>query len=144
MADTKVYDPDQVSVMICGIPVVGGFADGSMVEIDQDEDSFITVVGTLGDVTRSKKLNKVTTITLRTMQSANINAALSALHALDENAANGAGIGPSEIKDLSGTSAYFFAKSWIAKPPKAVFSGQDEAREWKIVGVRTARLDGGN
>lgn len=142
--DTKVYDPDQMSVMLVGIPILGGFADGSMVDIKQEEDDFVVVVGTLGDATRSKKNNKLTTITVRLLQSASANAQLSALSTLDQLASNGAGIGPSEIKDLSGTSLYFFAKSWIAKVPDVSFDVQDTVREWKIQGIKTARLDGGN
>lgn len=144
MADTKVYDPDQISVMIVGIPITGGFAEGAMVEITQDEDNFSEVVGTLGDVTRSKRLNKLCTITIRLLQASSANAQLSALSNLDQASPNGAGIGPSEIKDLQGTTLLFFSKSWIAKDPDVTFDATDTPREWKIRGVRTARLDGSN
>lgn len=141
---TKVYDPDQISVMICGIPIIGGFADGSMVDIEQDEDDFTEVVGTMGDVTRSKKNNKMTTITVRLLQASTANSLLSALANTDAAAPNGAGIGPSEIKDLQGTSVFFFDKSWIAKVPKVSFDAQDTPREWKIRGNRAVRVDGSN
>lgn len=141
---TKVYDPDQLSIVVCGIPLTGGFAEGVMVEIEQDEDDFVEVVGTLGDVTRSKKMNKMTTITVRLMQTSDANSALSALANLDQNAPNGAGIGVTKVNDLSGTSLYLFSKSWIAKVPTVTFDATDTVREWKIRGNRTARVDGSN
>lgn len=145
MSDTKVYDPDQISIAAIGIPIVGGFAEGSMVDIEMDEDYFVEVVGTGGDVTRSKKLNRMGTITVRLLQSADSNNAFSALLNLDAASPNGAGIGPTEVKDLAGTSLYYFDKSWIAGPPKKVsFDAQDTVREWRIRGKLKARVDGGN
>src|SRR5882672_5498738 len=130
MSAVKTYDPDQISIAIVGIPVTGGFAEGSMVDIEQDEDGFVEVVGTGGDVTRSKKLNRMCTMTLRLMQASDSNALLSALYNLDQNAPNGAGIGSSEVKDLAGTSVFFDAT--------------DTVREWKIRGKITLRVDGSN
>lgn len=141
---TKVYDPDQISVMIVGIPITGGFAEGEMVTITQDEDDFSEVVGTMGDVTRSKRMNKMCTITVRLLQASSANALLSALSNIDQAAPNGAGIGPSEIKDLQGTSVFFFDKSWIAKVPDVSFDATDTVREWKVRGNRAARVDGSN
>lgn len=139
-----VLDPDQNSVTVCGVLVEGGFADGDMVTIVPESDAFITKVGATGAVTRIKTNNKLCTITLRLMQASIYNTILSALHQLDILVPNGAGVGPTIIKDLSGTSLYFFSKSWIAKAPDVTRGMDDNAMEWKIQGILDERLDGSN
>lgn len=139
-----VYDPNELSIMVCGIPIEGGFADGSFVEIEQDSDDFADVVGVDGDVTRSKTNDRRATITITLMQSSASNALLSALNNIDRKASNGAGVGPCLIKDNQGTSLYAGEKSWIAKPPTAGFDKTAGPRAWKIRVADLERLDGGN
>jgi hypothetical protein len=49
MGDLKIYDPNEVSIIVCGIPIEGGFADGTFVEVQQDSDDFTDVVGADGE-----------------------------------------------------------------------------------------------
>lgn len=144
MGNFHVYDPNEITIMVCGIPIEGGFADGSFVEVDQDSDDFDDVVGTDGDVTRSKTNDRRATVTLTLMQSSEANALLSALNNLDRKQSNGAGVGPLLIKDNQGTSLYAAEKSWIAKPPTAGFDKKAGPREWKIRVADLERFDGGN
>lgn len=144
MAGFKVYDPEKVSIIICGIPISGGYADGSFIEIEQDSNDFNDVVGTDGEVTRSKSNDRRATIRVRLMQSASANNALSALNALDKKAGNGAGVGPSMIRDKQGTTLFAASKSWIAKPPAVTFDRTATERVWEIRCADLERLDGGN
>jgi hypothetical protein len=144
MGDLKNYYPDQISLVVCGIPVTKGYADGSFVTVEQTSPSYTTVVGTDGEVTRTRVNDGRCTITLRTMQSADINAVLSALANLDRKATGGAGVGPTSINDLSGTSTFFAEKSWIAKPPKRDYDKTAKEREWVIECADHTALDGGN
>lgn len=143
-AEFATLDPDQNSVTICGIPIDGGFAEGTMVDINPESDAFIVKVGAMGHVTRIKTNNNLVTITVRLMQTSHYNDALSALHTLDKLVPNGAGVGPSIINDLSGTSKYFCSKSWVAKAPQVQRGADDNVMEWKIQGILDLRVDGGN
>lgn len=140
----KVYDPDQVKAIICGIPISGGWAEDSMITIQQKADNFVSVAGVGGDVTRSKVLDKRAIVKLKLLQSSDENALLSALANLDANASNGAGVGPSTITDKGGTALFSGAKSWISRPPDVEFAGTAKEREWTIEIAEIDRFDGSN
>jgi hypothetical protein len=142
--DLKIYDADQVTVILASIPIDSGYADGEFLSIEQDTDDFTDVVGTDGEVTRSKTNDRRATITLTLMQSSGGNAVLSALNNLDVNTPGGAGVGTLLVRDKQGTSLYAASKCWIAKPPTATFGREAGSREWKIRCADLKRLDGGN
>jgi hypothetical protein len=144
MGALKIYDANEVSVVICNIPIESGFADGEFVTIEQESNDFEDVVGTDGEVTRSKTNDQRATITVKLMQSSDANAALSALNNLDKATGNGAGVGVLLIRDKQGTSLYQASKCWIAKPPDVPFDKTGTAREWMIRCADLKRLDGGN
>ncbi len=139
-----VYDPNEMTIVVAGIPIEGGFADGAFIEVVQESDDFVEVVGADGDVTRSKSNDRRATITISLMQSAEANALLSALSTLDVNTSNGAGVGPMLIKDNQGTTVFSAEKSWIAKGPDAAFDKTAGARAWKIRVAKLVRFDGSN
>lgn len=140
----KIYDANEVTVIVAGIPIDSGFGDGEFLRIEQDSDDFTDVVGTDGEVTRSKTNDRRATVTLILMQSSSGNAVLSALNLLDKKAGGGAGVGPFLVRDKQGTSLYSASKSWIAKPPDVSFGREAGPREWKIRLADLERLDGGN
>jgi len=134
----KVYDADQVSITVAGIPITGGYADGEFCRIEFETDAFSDVAGTDGEVTRSKSNDRRATCTLSLMQTADVNALLSALAATDRNTPNGAGVGSFLVRDRQGTSIYTAEACWIAKTPDAMFDREATSREWKI---RIAKLE---
>lgn len=142
--DLKIYDADQVTLIVCDIPIDSGYADGEFVRVEQDSDDFTDVVGTDGEVTRSKTNDHRATVTVILMQSATGNAVLSALNNVDKNTPGGAGVGTLLIRDKQGTSIYSASKCWIAKPPDVSFGKEAGPREWKIRVADLKRLDGGN
>jgi hypothetical protein len=144
MAGFHIYDPNEVTVVVAGVPIEGGFADGTFIEIVQESDDFVDSIGADGDVTRSKTNDRRATITLTLMQSSEANALLSALSTLDVTASNGAGVGPLMIKDNQGTAKYTAEKSWVAKPPDAAFDKTAGPRAWKIRAAKLVRVDGSN
>jgi len=137
------YDPSQVAIIFAGIPV-SGFADGTFVNVEQNEDSFTLQVGTDGEACRSKTNNKSGRVTFTLGQWSSSNALLSALHNLDVNTPNGDGIGPLLVKDNSGTSLYAAEKAWIVRPPAAAFSREAESREWIVETADLIQNHGGN
>lgn len=142
--DTKVYDADQVTVLVAGVPITSGYADGEFCTVEQETEDFMDVVGTDGEVTRSKTNDRRATITIKLMQSSDGNALLSALNNLDKFGTGGAGIGPLLIKDRQGTSVYSSAKCWISKPPSVTFDRDAKERTWTIRCSNLIRFDGGN
>lgn len=140
----KIYDSKEVTVVVAGIPINSGYADGEFIKIEQSDQDFNVVVGTDGEVTRSKTNNRHAKISIILMQSSDGNNLLTALNTLDVNATNGAGVGPLLIKDMQGTSLYTAAKCWIAKPPDVSFDREAKPREWLIECDYLVRVDGGN
>jgi hypothetical protein len=140
----KVYDSNEVSVSIAGIPLDSGYDGGEFLRIEQESDDFSDVVGTDGEVTRSKTNDRRATITLLLMQSSQGNALLSALNNIDRLAGNGAGVGPFLCRDRQGTALYVAAEAWISKPPNVSFDSTATAREWTLRCAVLERFDGGN
>ena len=126
----KIYDADQISLNIVGIPITSGYADGEFLRIEKETDDFTDVVGTDGSVTRSKTKDERATITVVLMQTADSNAVLAALSQADRAASNGAGVGALFARDRQGTSLYEADECWISKSADATFDREATAREW--------------
>lgn len=140
----KVYDANEVTVNVAGLPIESGFDDGEFVRIEQEADDFIDKVGTDGEVTRSKTNDRRATITVILMQSSSGNELLSGLNNIDRLAGNGAGVGPLLIRDRQGTALYTAAECWISKPPDVSFDREPTAREWTLRCAALERFDGAN
>ena len=144
MADFKIWDLEQLAPIILGVPIEGGFGEGEVLKLEWDEPSFTIKKGADGGVTRSKTYNGVAKITLTLMQTSSFNALLSAILLSDRRGKNGAGVGPTQIRDKSGATIYFAAKSWIEGPPAAAFAREASHREWVIMCADAEGFEGGN
>jgi len=140
----KVYDANEVTVNVAGLPIESGFDDGEFVRIEQESEDFIDKVGTDGEVTRSKTNDRRATVSILLMQSSDGNALLSGLNNIDRLAGNGAGVGPLLIRDRQGLALYAAAECWISKPPDVSFDREPTAREWTLRVASLERFDGGN
>lgn len=123
----RTYDPAQVIITVGGIPM-SGFADGTFLLVDRDENAFTKVTGADGTSTRVKSNNRSGTMTLTLKQSSPSNDILSGFAALDE--ISNAGVVPVLIKDLSGNSLFFSATGWVQKFPASEFGKEINNREW--------------
>lgn len=139
----KDYDPTEVTVSFAGI-TIQGFADGEFVRVEQDTDDFTDVVGTDGEVSRSKTSDRRATVTFLLMQTSATNILLSALSNADRDAPGGAGVGALYIRDRQGTSLHRAAEAWIQKPPNVSYDRTPGPREWVIRCAKLIRTDGGN
>ena len=133
----KVYDADQVRISVAGIPITGGYADGEFCRIERETEAFVDIVGTDGEVTRTKTNDNRATVTILLMQTAEANALLSALHNTDKALPGGAGVGPLLIEDGNGLALHEGAQCWIQKAPDTSYDREATAREWVI---RVAKL----
>lgn len=139
----REYDPDQIVVTFAGI-LCKGYADGSFVTLEEAQPRFTKKVGTDGEVTRSKVLDRSGKCTIKLMQSSEVNDQFSAIAQADLLAPNGAGVGALEIRDIFGTSLHHAAEAWIAEVPKPDWDKEATAREWVIEFASIESLHGGN
>ena len=123
----RTYDPKQVVVTIGGVPM-SGYADGTFLVVDRDENAFTKVTGADGTSTRVKSNNRSGSMTLTLKQSSPSNDILSGFAALDE--LSNSGVVPILIKDLSGNSIFFSATGWVQKYPSSEFGKEINNREW--------------
>ena len=121
------YSPDQVMFSFKGINVTG-YAKGTFIDCEREEDSFKKQVGSLGDVTRTQSLNRSGKITLTLMTAAPSNDALMAVHAQDQQFRTG--VGPLSIKDLSGNTRCRATEAWIMKSPKVERAEESGTTVW--------------
>ena len=135
------YDPKQVTVIVGGNSI-SGFADGSFVKIERNEDSWTLQMGTDGEGTRSKSNNRSGKVTVTLMQSSDSNNILQGIATSDE-LTNG-GLVPILIKDGSGASLYMAEQAWSVKPPSSEFAREAGGREWVLETDSLQVFVGGN
>jgi hypothetical protein len=127
------YNPNQIAAVVCGIPLQG-FADGSMIKIEYNEDQVTLKVGAQGDGVRTINQNRSAKITVMLQASSPSNLALSALALLDRprdrTAAGGGGVGASRIQDLNGTVLAFCDATWVVKHATVEYAKESGDREW--------------
>ncbi|WP_186650079.1 phage structural protein [Fluviispira vulneris] len=137
----NTYSPKDVLVVVGVVPITG-YADGSFVEVDYNEEAYKLVIGADGEATRVKNANESGKITIKLTQSSMCNDLLSAIHIADR--ATGNGIVPILIKDKLGTSTMFAAECYIEKAPKLSYGKDMETREWVFVAAKITEHIGGN
>src|SRR6516164_4485899 len=101
MARAKFYDPQAVAVTAFGA-LMQGFAQDTMIKIENMADAFVSEVGVDGEVARSKVSDRRVKVTISLLQTSQSNAVLSAQLVLDQAAPNGAGVGMFRMEDIQG------------------------------------------
>lgn len=142
----RVYNPREMSIIVCGIPIPGGYADGEFFKTTSAGPWFTWHKGTDGEYTRSDTGENGYNCTLTLMQSNPVNAILSALLTLDRAQPNGAGIAPTLVKDRLGSSLFSAPSCCIMDWPEETWSAGVEARAWPIfcVAGNAPHIVGGN
>lgn len=141
MGLVKTYNPKLVALVLFGAPITG-FADGTMIEVERDSDSFTKNVGGDGEVARTANADKTGSIKITLMQTSKSNDILSAQLALDE--ASNLATGTAMLRDLSGSTQVSSAECWIKKPAAVSFGKENGTREWTIDCVDLFVAVGGN
>lgn len=137
----RTYDPKQVAINIGGAPMQG-FADGTFLNVERENDAFQKVVGADGVVSRAKSNDRSGLATLTLVQTSPSNDLLSALAVADE--LQNAGVVPITVKDLEGRTTYFAGTGWIRKMADSEFSNEITNREWAIDLAEVDVFIGGN
>lgn len=125
----KQYDPKDISAIFAGINIQG-FADGTYINVERNEDAFSLAVGAQGEGTRVKNNNKSGRITFTLQQSSPSNAELDALATADE--LSNSGTGPLLVRDNGGNDLHKGEVAWIVKKPVAAYAKELSNREWII------------
>lgn len=137
----RTYDPSEVIISVGGVPI-GGFTDGTFVEIARDEATWTKTVGADGTVTRGKTNNFSGTITITLKQSSPSNDVLSGFLVADE--LSNSGVVPILIKDLSGNSTFFTAQGWVTTFAPSPFGKEINDRVWTIATTSIDMFVGSN
>ncbi len=111
----KNYSPDQVDVIFSSFSITG-YAEGSFIEVEREVDTFTKKVGSLGDVCRTRSLNKSGKITITLVDSHPINDVLATLISQDEQF--GTSFGAFSMKDRTGNTEVRATEAWCMKVPK--------------------------
>jgi hypothetical protein len=141
MADFNNYSPDKVKLNFNGL-IINGYANDTFIEVERDEDGFMKYTGALGDVARSRNLNKGGKVTVTLMAVSPINDKLYELAAIDED--DGTAYGPLQISDLSGTMRCHAEIAWVQKWPKIDRGKESGTIQWVFDCADIEIIPGGN
>lgn len=136
------YNPDQV-VITCGGSLIQGFADGEFITVENISPTFEDVVGTDGEVARSKSNDRRLKIVIKLLQTSLSNAVLSSLLAADDADPAGVTFDFSMEDALGGTVAQG-PEAWVIQPPASSFDRTAKSREWEIHVAVGNRFEAGN
>ena len=142
---TKRYDAAQVTLFFMGLLINSGYADGEFLTIVQETPDYETVVGTDGEVSRSRTNNRHATIMVKLAQTSQGNTLFSTLSNAGLLAANGADIGPMLVRDrVSGTCIYTAGNCWVSEWPTVSYDNKITMRNWTLECDDLVRVDTGS
>lgn len=135
------YDP--LLVIATWGTIISGYADGSMIEADYNEDAFSDKVGTQGDTVHIRSRNENGTITVNLQQSSPLNEVFSAAAIADR--LPGANIvRPFQIKDLNGNTVIASPAARIRKIAPFIRSNDSENTQWVFLCYKLRAFIGGS
>lgn len=137
----KTYNPKRVVVSFLG-QTLTGFAPGTFIRVEYDEDAFSKYTGADGESARVQNANEGGNATCTLMQTSQSNDTLSALAIADR--ASGTAVGPFMVKDLSGTTLCLSPNAWVKK-----IAGLERGKEatdsaWEFDLTDLKMVNGGN
>ena len=135
------YDPSTVSISWNNI-LLNAYADGTFIEIEFMEANWTMQVGSLGDVTRTKNLNKTAKIKVHLKAAAPVNDALLAAALSDYT--SGTGFGPFAMDESISHTRAHGAYAWVEKIPKIDRAKESGNVEWEFCVSNLELLPGGN
>lgn len=138
----KSYDPRSVTVAFGG-RVLSGYAPGTFVEVEYDEEGSTMEVGIDGEGCRAINPNQAARVRVQLMPSADDNDILSGLYLADRR--TGAGLQPILVKDGSGRSLHAGEQSFIERLPTRQYAKEANTPvEWVFRCDRLIGYLGGN
>lgn len=136
----KNYDPLEVAVIVGG-HVVSGYADGTFLVVERNNDTFARTTGASGETARAKSNDRSGKFTITLLQSSLSNGVLQGFATSDELA--NSGTFPVLIKDANGNDIFSAEIAWIMKPSNAEYGKEITEREWVIETGELIMVHGG-
>jgi hypothetical protein len=127
MSQHNAYDPGRVVLNFAGI-LIQGFASGTFIQAEANEDVFNVEPGAVGDTVRVRSHNATGLVTVTLMMNSPVNDLLYARLLLDK--ATGLGKGPLFGKDLNGTMSIECTDAWIKRNPSIERGTESSTVEW--------------
>lgn len=138
MAALNIYDLNAVDVILAGIALKDGLTS---FEIAPTGPAFATEAGADGHVVRYATHEKRAMCNIVLKGSSEENAKLSALHAADVAATNGAGVVPFMLRDNNGTTLVATDKAWIVGLPTKTMAAAPGDVTWVVELVLSSPLN---
>lgn len=123
------YDPKAVTQIIAG-QILSGYADGTFIGVERNEDSANLLIGSQGAGTRTISNNRSGRVTITLQQTSPSNGVLDAQRIAME--LSGAGIFSMLGKDSDSGDTWAGATTWVVKPASMDFSNETSNREWVL------------
>jgi hypothetical protein len=143
MAGIRTYNAAKVTVIFNGFNVTG-FADGTFINITQQNDGITTQVGADGELARAVNTDRRCTVTVTLQQTSPANDFFSSMYSIDLLTCGGR-IGPVLVQDLCGDTLFSASEAWIVKPADVEFGKEVMTRAWAIhTGAPAVYMVGGN
>lgn len=137
-----MYSPADVLITVAGIVKVGGYVDGTFLEMSKKLQPYQSRRTPDGTTARLYIKDDTYSIKFTLAQTSDSNRALSLLQKADEISQQG--MFPVFIKDGMGGSLLFSPDAWIANIPTQTYSNGIEGLTWEITATRCASFIGGN
>lgn len=125
----KTYDPKDVFINFGAISM-GGYADGTFVEVSHPSDDFDDVSGADGTVARSKNNDERLYVKVTLVQTSETHKAMSAHSNIDRRTK--LGVVPFGMSSKAEGSKWIGKYSWIKTRPNFTYAKGIEAWEWTI------------
>lgn len=121
------YDPKQVKILLDGA-LISGYADGTFVNIEFNNDAYSLLVGADGESVRSKSNDRSAKITFTLLPTSRANAILDAFQKTDR-LTNLGRFAISIVDMLTGTN-FLAPAAWVVKDPGQDFQKEAQAKTW--------------
>ena len=121
------YSPDEITFVYKGVQIKG-FQDGTFIDVERSADTFKKHVGSLGDVARTRDLDRTGKVVLTLLAQSPSNDILQAFMDADEQFGNG--YGTLQITDSNGNMEVHASIAWIVKPAKLDRAKEAGATVW--------------
>jgi hypothetical protein len=127
----KVYNADQVKILIGGFPVDSGMGADEVARIEKDEDDLTVGFSADGEGDVSINNNKWHTLTLTCKRTSGMNVRLSALHKAGQITPAGVLVVPVAVVDAGSNGDLFVAhQAVILRMPDETFGREVSELEW--------------
>ena len=123
------YDPKKVLLIVNGAQI-SGYADGTFINVEFNNDKWTTKVGADGEHVHSKTNDNSATVTVTLLPGAAGNAIFQAQLLLDE--VDNLGIFAMMVRDQHSNTLHATRSGRVMKQPTSVYSQEAEGKEWVI------------